>query len=110
MYQKQTADGYVAQCALKHEKGEFPEALELCLAALDTYTKLNALTKVLGVIIPSLKEGLLWADVAQTTVLPFFSSISYDFWFSSLLQRCNTNASPSRASPRLRRTTWAWFT
>jgi hypothetical protein len=68
MYQKQTADGYVSQCAVRHEKGDFSEALELCLAALDTYAKLNGLTKILGMVFPTLKDGLLWADVAQTTV------------------------------------------
>ncbi len=71
VYQKQTADGYVAQCAQRHEKGEFADALDLCTAALAIYTQLNEYTK----LIPGLSDGLFWADVAQTTVLCISSSV-----------------------------------
>ncbi len=71
VYQKQTADGYVAQCAQRHEKGEFADALDLCTAALAIYMQLNEYTT----IIPGLKDGLFWADVAQTTVNLYSPSI-----------------------------------
>ena len=64
MYQKQNADGFVTSCAQRHEKGEFSDALELCANALDIYVELNSYTK----LIPGFKDGLFWADIAQTTV------------------------------------------
>mmetsp|Transcript_46911 Transcript_46911/g.124830 ORF Transcript_46911/g.124830 Transcript_46911/m.124830 type:complete len:374 (+) Transcript_46911:146-1267(+) len=63
IFKKQYADGLVAQCALRHERGDFSEALELCEQALAIYLQLNDATK----LIPGVKDGLLWADVAQTT-------------------------------------------
>ena len=68
MYQKQTADTLVAQCAQRHEKGDFAEALELCSNALEIYVQLNEYTRM----IPGLNDGMFWADVAQTTVCNYF--------------------------------------
>ena len=70
LYQKQSADGLVAQCAQRHEKGDFADAAHLCSGALAIYLQLNEHTKILGLFLPGFKGGLLWADVAQTTVLP----------------------------------------
>lgn len=61
--QKQTADAMLAQCAQQHERGEYEQALSLCSDALITYHTINEYTKALGLW----QDGLLWADVAQTT-------------------------------------------
>lgn len=60
--QKQSADALVAQCAQQHERGEYEQALSLCTDALLAYHSVNEYTKVAGLF-----DGLLWADVAQTT-------------------------------------------
>ena len=63
MYQKQSADALVAQCAQYHERGEYEEALQLCSSALSIYLTLNDYSRQLG-----WKDGMFWSDVAQTTV------------------------------------------
>lgn len=62
VFQKQGADAKVAQCAQQHERGDYEAALNLCLEALLQYHQLNELSKVVW------SDGLLWGDVAQTTV------------------------------------------
>jgi hypothetical protein len=70
VFRKQGADAQVALCAQRHERGEYEEALRLCHEALSTYHQLNELTKHVG-----WKDGLLWGDVAQTTVRSFAVSM-----------------------------------
>ena len=61
-FQKQNADALVAQCAQRHERGDYEGAMGLCSSALATYVSLNEFTRLLG-----WQDGFFWADVAQTT-------------------------------------------
>ena len=82
VYQKQKADGFVTQCAQRHERGDFSDALELCADALDIYILLNGYTK----LVPGFTDGLFWADIAQTTVVvaSCSSAILFCHWFSEM--------------------------
>lgn len=62
LYQKQNADALVAQCAQRHERGDYEGAMALCNKALSTYISLNEFTRVFN-----WRQGIFWPDVAQTT-------------------------------------------